>query len=217
MSSIEAIAPQTDSVTDDEVDDSPGVDGVKPGRADNATSKSGSVRRSISVSVSAIVVAVVVTALLALAAVLAVLLGAARHDLSDDRAAAADDRHAEQVATDYAVGASNIGFQDVNAWLAKLKANTTPELAAKFDATAPKLQDILVPLKWSSTSAPIAAKVTAHTGDVYKVSVFVNVTSTSAQNPQGAQTTVTYSVTVDRHAGWKISDVGGTEGALPVK
>ncbi|AYF79022.1 hypothetical protein D7D52_14195 [Nocardia yunnanensis] len=157
-------------------------------------------------------------AVLAIAAVtLAGFLIAARRDLSHRDARAGDDRHAEQVATDYAVGASTVNFADFTSWVGRLKANTVPALANKFDSSAPKLQDILTPLKWTSTAAPITAKVVSESGGVYKVDVFVNVTSTNAQNPDGAQTTVTYNVTVDRGSDWKVTDVGGMDGALPLK
>ncbi|MCU1642659.1 MAG: hypothetical protein JWN03_2934 [Nocardia sp.] len=162
---------------------------------------------------------------LGLAAAAVVLIGAlvtvstlwlsARSDLSDRDAKAAAEQHAEQVATDYSVGASNINFSDLNSWTGRLKANTTPALGNKFDATAPKLQEILVPLKWTSSATPVAAKVVGHDNGLYQVDVFLNVTSTNAQNPDGAQTTVTYNVTVDPNNGWKVSDVGGTALALP--
>ncbi|MFE6859536.1 hypothetical protein [Nocardia sp. NPDC057668] len=161
---------------------------------------------------------------LGLAAAAVVLIGAlftttalwlsARHDLASNEAAANDARHAEQVATDYAVGASNIDFTDLNAWNGRLKANTSPALAAKFDATAPKLQEILVPLKWTSSATPVAAKVATHDNGRYQVNVFLNVTSTNAQNPDGVQTTVTYNVTIDPSQNWNITDVGGNL-ALP--
>ncbi|MEU7145180.1 hypothetical protein ABZ942_37450 [Nocardia sp. NPDC046473] len=171
--------------------------------------------RTVSIRVSTVAVGAALVALGAATAVFAALWVSARGDVSDRDAAAAADKHAEQVATDYAVGASNINFQDVNAWVAKLKTNTTPQLAGKFDATAPKLQDILVPLKWTSTSTPITAKVMNTDNGIYKVNVFLNVTSTSAQTPEGAQTTVTYTVNVDPNNGWKVADVGGVAGALP--
>ncbi|MFC9999022.1 hypothetical protein [Nocardia sp. NPDC127526] len=139
----------------------------------------------------------------------------ARGELSDRDAKAADEQHAEQVATDYSVGASNINFSDLNSWTTRLKANTTPTLANKFDATAPKLQEILVPLKWTSSATPVTAKVIGHDNGVYQVNVFLNVTSTNAQNPEGVQTTVTYNVTVDPANGWKVADVGGMSLALP--
>ncbi|NMN94284.1 hypothetical protein FGL95_04430 [Nocardiaceae bacterium YC2-7] len=132
-------------------------------------------------------------------------------------AATADNQRAEQIATDYALGASTIDFKDFPTWLGKLKANTAPTLSNKFDATAPKLQEILTPLQWTSTATPIAAKVMSENGGLYQVDVFLNVTSTSAQTPQGGQTTVTYNITIDTNADWKITDVGGMAGALPVK
>ncbi|WP_405166904.1 hypothetical protein OG203_18435 [Nocardia sp. NBC_01499] len=171
--------------------------------------------RTVSIRLSTVAFGAAGVALVAATAVFASLWVSARGDLSDRDAAAEADKHAEQIATDYAVGASNINFQDVNAWVAKLKTNTTPQLAGKFDATAPKLQDILVPLKWTSTSTPIAAKVMNTDNGIYKVNVFLNVTSTSAQTPEGAQTTVTYTVNVDPNNGWKVADVGGVAGALP--
>ncbi len=173
--------------------------------------------RAVSVRLSTVAVAGVIAALVVTAGVFGTLWLSARADADAMHSADADRTRAEQVATDYALGASNINFQDINAWLGKLKANTTPELSNKFDATAPKLEQILVPLKWTSTSAPITAKVESETAGVYNVNVFVNVTSKNAQTPDGGQTTVTYSVTVDRNADWKIADVGGLPGALPLK
>ncbi|QLY34931.1 hypothetical protein H0264_35975 [Nocardia huaxiensis] len=168
---------------------------------------------SIRVSTIAAVAAVVVLVVVAGAALTAWL--SARGDLRDYQARAADEQHAEQVASDYAVGASNIDYRDADAWLARLKAGTSTQLAAKFEATAPKLQELLLPLQWTSTAAPIAATVTQESGGVYTVNVFVNVSSTNAQTSTGGQTTVTYTVTVDRNSDWKITDVGGF--ALPVK
>lgn len=57
----------------------------------------------------------------------------------------------------------------------------------------------------------------SETGGIYQVDVFVNVNSTNIQNPDGAQTTVTYNVTLDRGSDWKITDVGGMDAALPTK
>ncbi|MBJ8342133.1 hypothetical protein JGU71_24905 [Antrihabitans sp. YC3-6] len=145
------------------------------------------------------------------------MLWSAKSDLRNRDAKSSDDQHAEQVATDYAIGASNIDYKDADAWLLRLKAGTTPELANKFDATGPKLQELLIPLQWTSSAAPIEAAIASETGGIYVVNVFLNVTSTSAQTPSGAQTTVTYNVTVDRNNDWKITDVGGMDGALPGK
>lgn len=49
---------------------------------------------------------------------------------------------------------------------------------------------------------------------IYQVDVFIDASSTNAQSPEGAQTTVTYRVTLDENSGWQITDVGG---ALPLK
>ncbi|MEU6559344.1 hypothetical protein [Nocardia nova] len=173
--------------------------------------------RALSVRVSTAVVATVVVALIVVIVVIGAFLWSARNELSSRDRSTADTKRAEQVATDYAVGASTLSFNDINAWVGRLKANTSPELANKFDATAPKLQQILVPLQWNSTAAPIGSTSTSPSSGIYKVNVFVNVSSTSSQNPQGAQTTVTYNVTVDRGAGWKVTDVGGVDAALPLK
>ncbi|OQS17473.1 hypothetical protein B0T36_02150 [Nocardia donostiensis] len=165
--------------------------------------------------VSTVVQAVVIGALAIAVIVLSALLWSARSDLSDRDDRAAAEQRAEQVATDYAVGAATVNYQDINAWVTNLKANTAPQLANKFETTAPKLEQILVPLKWTSTASPITAKVMSEQDGVYKVNVFVNVNSTNAQTPDGAQTTVTYNVTLDQKSDWQITDVGGVDGALP--
>lgn len=173
--------------------------------------------RQVAIRLSTVLAGVAIFGLLAAACVFAVLWMLAKNDLSDRDAAAADDHHAEQVATDYAVGASTIDYRDTKSWFDKLKVNTTPQLSAKFDATAPQLEQILLPLQWTSKATPIDAKINSESGGIYKVNVFLNVTSTSAQTPEGGQTTVTYAITIDKNADWKITEVGGMEGALPIK
>ncbi|MBF6273821.1 hypothetical protein IU458_10100 [Nocardia nova] len=141
----------------------------------------------------------------------------ARSTLSDRDAAAAGDKHAEDIASKYAVGASTIDYHDVKSWIERLKAGTTTQLAAKFDATAPQLEQILLPLQWTSKATPLSAAVTSESDGIYKVNAYLDVTSTSAQTPDGGRTTVTYSLTIDRNADWKITDVGGLQNALPTK
>lgn len=172
---------------------------------------------TVSIQVSSLIRGAVVAVLAVAAIVFAVLYFTARGELADRDERAAADGHAEQLATEYAVGAATVNFKDLDAWIAALKKGTSPQLAGKFDDTAPKLEQILVPLQWTSTATPITAKVMSEQDGVYKVNVFVNVTSTNAQNPDGTQTTVTYTVTVDENSGWQITDVGGVDGALPVK
>ncbi|WP_040805345.1 hypothetical protein [Nocardia concava] len=144
-----------------------------------------------------------------------VLWQSARGDLKDRDAQAADDKHAAQVASDYALGAANLNYADFNAWTSRLKANTTPALAGKFDATASKLQEILVPLKWTSSPTLLSSQVINRDNGVYKVNVYLNVNSTNAQNPDGVLTTIYYTVNVDPKSDWKVTDVGGIDLPLP--
>ncbi|MGV9834047.1 hypothetical protein ACWDUL_07575 [Nocardia niigatensis] len=173
--------------------------------------------RTVSVRLSTVLTAAAVAVPLIVSIVLGALYWSAKSDLAERDSKAADDRHAEQVASDYAVGASTIDYKDAKAWLGRLQAGATPQLAAKFEATGPQLEQILLPLQWTSKAVPLSSSVTSESGGIYKVNAYVNVTSTSAQSPDGAQTTVTYSLTIDRNAEWKITDVGGLQNALPTK
>ncbi|WP_433733355.1 hypothetical protein ACQP0C_14050 [Nocardia sp. CA-129566] len=170
--------------------------------------------RSISIPIATAAWCAALAVMTILAVTLAGFLIAARGDLAERDAIAADHAHAERVATDYAVGASTVNYAEFASWVGRLKQNTAPALANKFDATAPKLEELLTPLKWTSTANPITARVVSDSNGVYQVDTFINVSSTNAQNPDGAQTTVTYTVTVDRNSDWKITDVGG---GLPMK
>ncbi|WP_280364486.1 hypothetical protein [Nocardia wallacei] len=173
--------------------------------------------RTLSIRLSTVLLTAAIAGLLIATVVFAGLYWSARSTLADRDARAADDRRAEQIATDYAVGASTIDFHDVKGWITRLQAGTTPQLSAKFDATAPQLEQILLPLQWTSKATPLSAAVTSESGGIYKVNAYLNVNSTSAQTPDGAQTTVTYSLTIDRNDGWKITDVGGLQNTLPTK
>ncbi|QIS11877.1 hypothetical protein [Nocardia arthritidis] len=165
--------------------------------------------RQISLRISTILTALAVTVLLATTVTFVTLWALARSELHDRDVRAADDRHAEQVAIDYAVGSSTIDYRDPKAWLTRLQANTTKELAAKFAATAPQLEQVITPLQWTSTAKPIRAVVASESGGVYRVDAFLDVASTSSQAPQGGRNTVAYDITVDRNQDWKITSVGG--------
>ncbi|MFE3190733.1 hypothetical protein ACFXHA_17110 [Nocardia sp. NPDC059240] len=137
-------------------------------------------------------------------------LAQAKDDVTHARAQAPDDeRHAEQVATDYAVGAATVDYRDFDAWMVREKTNIAPQLAAKLDKSAPQLRSLLAPLQWVSTSTPITAKVMSASNGVYQVDVFLNESTTSTQSATPNQTTVVYNITVDRGAGWQITDIGG--------
>lgn len=116
---------------------------------------------------------------------------------------------AEKVALDYAVNAATMNFQDLNGWKAKLVAGTTPELNDKLTNAARSMEQILVPLQWTSTAQPLVAKVHSDTGGVYVVDCFVSVQTKTVQAPDPLQSTATYSLTIDGGKNWKITDVGG--------
>lgn len=207
-SATESSAPESsapDSSAPDSSATGSSVPGSSPRRSDRA-----------SVPLSTVVVGLAMIAVTIAACIFGYLWLTKKNQLDEVNAAAANDRRAEQVAMDYALGASTIDVKDFPAWITRLKANTGSALAAKFDASAPELEQILLPLRWTSTAQPIAAKVMSVNDGIYQVNAFLDVRSTSAQSPEGAQTTVNYHVTVDKNAGWKVTDVGGMDGALPV-
>ncbi|MFD6356382.1 hypothetical protein [Nocardia tengchongensis] len=170
--------------------------------------------KTVSLRVSTLVTAAAAALLIAALVTVTVLWQSARGDVDAHATRAADDKHAEQVASEYAMGAANLNYADFNAWTARLKANTTPSLAGKFDATSAKLQEILVPLKWTSSPTLLSAQVINHDNGLYKVNVYLNVNSTNAQNPDGVLTTVYYTVNVDP-GDWKVTEVGGIDLPLP--
>ena len=59
------------------------------------------------------------------------------------------------------------------------------------------MEQILVPLEWSSSAQPLAAKVRSDTNGIYVVDTFVSVL-TDEQTPDNLQSTATYSITIDR-------------------
>lgn len=174
-------------------------------------------KRSISLSVATLTWSAVTAALLVALVVMGVLLAGARHEVAAQKQAQDRAQRAKDVASSYAVGAATVDYQQFDQWVGKLKAGTTDKLANKFDATAPKLQQILLPLRWKSTATPISAIVMSEDNGTYKVNVFLNVNSSNAQSPDGTSTTVTYNVAVDTKDNWKVADVGGLDGALPGK
>ncbi|MBH0778015.1 hypothetical protein IT779_17190 [Nocardia sp. NEAU-351] len=163
------------------------------------------------------VISAALVVLLAAVVTLGSLYWSARSTIADRDAHAAAEQRAEKIATDYAVGASTIEYRDLPAWFVRLKSGTSPQLGAKFDATSPQLEQILLPLRWTSKATPLSATVLSESGGIYTVNAYLDVTSTSAQTPDGTHATVTYSVVVDSNADWKITDVGGLQAALPAK
>ncbi|MBL1078191.1 hypothetical protein JK358_27665 [Nocardia sp. 2] len=129
--------------------------------------------------------------------------------------ARADTAKAEKVATDYAVGAATVDYRDTDSWMKRLQHNATPELAAKYEGTRAKLEQIMIPLKWESTATPVSARTTSEKDGVYQVEVVLDVTTRNTQNPDWTHSTVTYYITVDGPRGYLVSDAGGD--AAPLK
>ncbi|GAB0107733.1 hypothetical protein JMUB6875_67320 [Nocardia sp. JMUB6875] len=171
--------------------------------------------KTVSLKLSTLLTAAAGALLVAALVTVTVLWQSARSDLKDRDAQLANDKHAEQVATDYAMGTATVDYSDFNAWLARLKNNTTPKLAGTFDAARNNLQALVVPMKWNSSPTFLSSQVVNRDNGVYKVNVFLNVNTTTTQTPDGGLATVYYTVTVDPKSDWKVADVGGSDLRLP--
>ena len=110
-----------------------------------------------------------------------------------------------------------MNFQDLNTWKGKLVNGTTPGLNEKLSKAATSMEQILVPLEWSSSAQPLAAKVRSDTNGIYVVDTFVSVLTKTTQTPDNLQSTATYSITIDSKDNWQISDVGGIGSVVPPK
>lgn len=172
---------------------------------------------STSISLRGLVLGAVIVALAAAVAALGWLYGDARHQLDAQATQADNAAHAEKVALDYAVNAATMDFQDLQSWQVKLVAGTSPELSKKLSDAGTSMEQVLVPLKWSSTARPLVAKVRSTTGGVYVVDSFVSVQTKTIQSPDPLQSTATYSTTIDSNHNWQITDVGGVGSALGPK
>ncbi|MDR3655982.1 MAG: hypothetical protein P4L48_09995 [Mycobacterium sp.] len=174
---------------------------------ESAAAKSES--RSLSISLKALTLAAVIVALLAVAGVMTGLYFEERSKVQAQQQDIANRAHAEQIALDYAVNAAAMNYEDMNAWKAKLVSGTSDTLKDKLSKAATSMEQILVPLEWNSTSQPLTAKVRSETNGVYVVDTFVSVLTKTTQAPDNLQSTATYSITIDSHNNWLITDVGG--------
>jgi Mce-associated membrane protein len=150
-----------------------------------------------------------ITALIAAVGVMTWLYVGARNDLHRQTQLIADDKHAEQVALDYAVAAAIMDYKDLGPWKQRLVAGTTPELTEKLTKAAEAMEQILLPMQWTSTAKPLAAKVRSRENGAYVVDAFVSVMTKTVQAADSLQSTATYAVTVDSNNNWRITDVGG--------
>ncbi|AMT72623.1 hypothetical protein [Mycobacteroides immunogenum] len=199
-----------DSAEDDAEDRASGEQGAED-RETVVTQTESAVRqeRRISLSVRGLALGAIITALVvALAAMSWMYVGADR-DLDTQAQQARDSEHAEQVALDYAVRAAIMSYKDLAPWKRALVEGTTPELTKKLTDAANAMEQLLLPLQWTSTAKPIAARVRSHEKGVYIVDSFVSVRTKTVQAPDNLQSTATYAVTIDPANDWKITDVGG--------
>ena len=183
----------------------------------SAATKSSGRPRSVSLSLRSLVTGAVIVLLVAAAATLGWLYIGARNQLHAQTVQSANDSRAEKIALDYAVSAATMDYKDLQAWKVKLVQGTSPELNGKLSDAGTSMEQVLVPLQWSSSARPLVAKVRSNTGGVYVVDSFVSVDTKTIQSPDPLQSTATYSTTIDSNNNWLITDVGGIGSALEPK
>lgn len=208
--------PEPESSADAERDEA-----ARPKPADSADAATGArsprVGRSISLSVRSLVIAAVIAILAGAAGTMAWLYIGARGELSAQESESAKDARAEKMALDYSVNAATMDAKDLQAWKVKLVAGTSPELNHKLSEAANSMEQILVPLEWSSTAQPLVAKVRSRSGRLLVVDCFVSVQTKTVQAPEPLQSTATYSLTIDSNNNWLITDVGGVGSVVAPK
>ncbi|MCU1639966.1 MAG: hypothetical protein JWN03_241 [Nocardia sp.] len=91
--------------------------------------------------------------------------------------------------------------------LAQRAARAADVTHAEQVATHYAVGAAIIRFERASAISPLAAQVVSVNGGIFKVEVFVNVSSTA----------VTYDITIDKDAGWRITDVGGVNAFLLVK
>ena len=165
--------------------------------------------RRVSLSLRTLVVGVAFVLLLASLVTMTWLYFGERSVVQANATSAANEDRAEQIALDYAVSAAAMNFQDLAGWKTNLVKGTSPELTDKLSKAAQSMEQLLVPLQWTSTSEPLTAKVRSESNGVYVVDTFVSVLTKTTQAPDNLQSTATYSITIDANNNWLITDVGG--------
>jgi Mce-associated membrane protein len=186
----------------------------KPAESAVAEAKSARRSRSVSLSVRSLVVGGALVLLTVAVAVVGWLYIDTRSQLDAEATQLANNSRAEKMALDYAVNAATMDYKDLQAWKVRLVEGTTPELNTRLSEAGTSMEQVLVPLEWSSSARPLAAKVRSNNGGVYVVDSFVSVQTKTIQSPESLQSTATYSTTIDSHNNWQITDVGGIGSAL---
>lgn len=197
-----------DDAGEDRAEDTSSTASTEESAKKSSATRSSQPRR-VSLSLRSLVVGVLMLILVAATATMTWLYIDERNTVQTQNGEAADRAHAEQIAMDYAVNAAAMNYQDLNAWKGKLVNGTTPELHNKLAKAANSMEQLLVPLQWTSTAKPLVAKARSQGNGVYVVDTFVSVLTKTTQAPDNLQSTATYSVTIDSKNGWQITDVGG--------
>ena len=165
------------------------------------------------------VAAMIVAVILALAVATGVF-GWQAHQRGDEldalRAQSADEAHARQLASDYAVAAARIDYRNFDPWFAALRSHVNQPLAQQFQTSEPALRDLLGQLQWVSTGTLVGSDIATHNDGTYHVQVFLDVTTSNVQSPDGVKTTALYPITVDGK-NWQITDISGGISPLPGK
>jgi hypothetical protein len=165
--------------------------------------------RRVSISLRALAVGIVVVGLIAALGVMTWLYLGANRGFDAQARLTDNSKHAEKVALDYAVNAAIMDYKDLGPWKQNIVKGTTPELTDKLTKAATAMEQIVLPLQWTSTAKPLAAKVRSENNGVYIVDAFVSVMTKTVQSADALQSTATYSVTIDSNNAWRITDVGG--------
>lgn len=145
--------------------------------------------------------------------ILAWLLADSRSDVADAGQAREQTARAEQVALDYAVGAAEMNYGDLQGWQSRLVAGTSEEMAERLTRAAESMEQIIVPLQWVSTASPIAAKARMAEDGNLTVNAFVSVSTKNSQAPEGINSTAAYQLRIDPED-WTIVDVSDFSTAL---
>lgn len=160
--------------------------------------------------------AVVIVGLLVVTGVSLWQMRSLQTQLDAERSQNADALHAQQVAADYAVAAAHIDYRNFDPWFASLRRGVNDRLAGQFSSSEPALRDLLGQLQWTSTGSLVGSDITAQHDGKYEVQVFVDVTTSNVQSPQGVKTTALYPITIEKN-GWRISDISGGVAPIPGK
>jgi hypothetical protein len=166
-------------------------------------------RRSIVFSLRSLVVATVIALLIGAVGTMTWLYVGAERRLDAQNSLSVENARAEELSLDYAVKAASMDFNDLQAWKVELVEGTTQQLNDKLSEAAKSMEQVLVPLQWTSTAEPLVAKVRSKTGGIIVVDCFVSVQTKTVQSPEALQSTATYAITIDTNNNWLITDVGG--------